>query len=384
MSVDTERSSKIDSLISLIEKEHGKGTVQFGERKVERIPVISSTGSIKLDTAIGVGGLPRGKIVEIYGPESGGKTTLTIHLIRECQKANGVAAFIDAEHALDPSWVTKIGANYKNILFSQPDSGEEALDIVETMVDSGVVDLIIVDSVAALVPKAEIEGDMGDSHMGLQARLMSQACRKLTAKISKSKCTVVFINQLRHKIGVMFGSPETTTGGNALKFYASLRLDVRNSEISKDKDGEVGQTSKTIKVKVVKNKVAPPFKIAEITLNTNDDLKLYGFSKEAEILDLAVKYDLIKKLGTWYSYKDEKIGQGYDNSVRFLKENSSICDEIYVKLEPLLFNSEDTSFESELDKAIEENSEGKTRKRRTKETVEEAPVVLDESKISEG
>lgn len=384
MSVDTERSSKIDSLISLIEKEHGKGTVQFGERKVERIPVISSTGSIKLDTAIGVGGLPRGKIVEIYGPESGGKTTLTIHLIRECQKAKGVAAFIDAEHALDPSWVTKIGANYKNILFSQPDSGEEALDIVETMVDSGVVDLIIVDSVAALVPKAEIEGDMGDSHMGLQARLMSQACRKLTAKISKSKCTVVFINQLRHKIGVMFGSPETTTGGNALKFYASLRLDVRNCEVSKDKDGEVGQTSKTIKVKVVKNKVAPPFKIAEITLNTNDDLKLYGFSKEAEILDLAVKYDLIKKLGNWYSYKDEKIGQGYDNSVRFLKENSSICDEIYVKLEPLLFNSEDTSFESELDKAIEENSEGKTRKRRTKETVEEAPVVLDESKISEG
>lgn len=384
MSVDTERSSKIDSLISLIEKEHGKGTVQFGERKVERIPVISSTGSIKLDTAIGVGGLPRGKIVEIYGPESGGKTTLTIHLIRECQKAKGVAAFIDAEHALDPSWVTKIGANYKNILFSQPDSGEEALDVVETMVDSGVVDLIIVDSVAALVPKAEIEGDMGDSHMGLQARLMSQACRKLTAKISKSKCTVVFINQLRHKIGVMFGSPETTTGGNALKFYASLRLDVRNCEISKDKDGEVGQTSKTIKVKVVKNKVAPPFKIAEITLNTNDDLKLYGFSKEAETLDLAVKYDLIKKLGTWYSYKDEKIGQGYDNSVRFLKENSSICDEIYVKLEPLLFNSEDTSFESELDKAIEENSEGKTRKRRTKETVEEAPVVLDENKISEG
>ncbi len=384
MSVDNEKSLKIDSLISLIEKEHGKGTVQFGERKIERIPVISSTGSLKLDTAIGVGGLPRGKIVEIYGPESGGKTTLTIHLIRECQKAGGVAAFVDAEHALDPSWVTKIGANYKNILFSQPDSGEEALDIVETMVDSGVVDLIIVDSVAALVPKAEIEGDMGDSHMGLQARLMSQACRKLTAKISKSKCTVVFINQLRMKIGVMFGSPETTTGGNALKFYASIRLDVRQSEVTKDKDGEVGQTSKVIKVKVVKNKVAPPFKIAEITLNTNEDLKLYGFSREAEILDLAAKYNIVKKLGTWYSYNDDKIGQGYDNSVRFLKENPTVCSEIYSKLEPLLFNSEDTSFESELDKAMEENAEGKTRKRRTKETAGEAPVELDESKISEG
>ena len=384
MSVDNEKSLKIDSLISLIEKEHGKGTVQFGERKIERIPVISSTGSLKLDTAIGVGGLPRGKIVEIYGPESGGKTTLTIHLIRECQKAGGVAAFVDAEHALYPSWVTKIGANYKNILFSQPDSGEEALDIVETMVDSGVVDLIIVDSVAALVPKAEIEGDMGDSHMGLQARLMSQACRKLTAKISKSKCTVVFINQLRMKIGVMFGSPETTTGGNALKFYASIRLDVRQSEVTKDKDGEVGQTSKVIKVKVVKNKVAPPFKIAEITLNTNEDLKLYGFSREAEILDLAAKYNIVKKLGTWYSYNDDKIGQGYDNSVRFLKENPTVSSEIYSKLEPLLFNSEDTSFESELDKAMEENAEGKTRKRRTKETAGEAPVELDESKISEG
>ena len=297
-----ERKRAIDAAMGQIEKQFGKGSImRLGANSAVAIPVIS-TGSLDLDIALGIGGLPVGRIVEIYGPESSGKTTLMLSTIAQAQKKGGIAAFIDAEHALDPSYAKKLGVNIDDLLVSQPDNGEEALEICESLVRSNAIDIIVIDSVAALVPKAEIEGDMGDSHMGLQARLMSQALRKLTGTISKSKTTVVFINQIRMKIGVMFGSPETTTGGNALKFYASVRMDIRKIETLKDKEDPIGNR---VRVKVVKNKCAPPFKQAEFDVMFNS-----GINKESSIIDLAVKHEIIVKGGSWYSYNGEKIGQG--------------------------------------------------------------------------
>ncbi len=302
-----------------IEKQFGKGTImRLGEsthQNVETFP----TGSVSLDLALG-GGIPRGRIIEVYGPESSGKTTLTLHAIAEVQKKGGVAAFIDAEHALDPQYAQRIGVNLENLLVSQPDNGEQALEIVESLVRSNAVDLIVVDSVAALVPQAEIEGDMGDSHMGLQARLMSQALRKLTAIISKSKSTVIFINQLRMKIGVMFGNPETTTGGNALKFYASLRMDIRRIAQIKQGEGVVGNRTR---VKVVKNKIAPPFREAEFDIMYNE-----GISREGDVLDLATAKEIVEKSGAWFSYKGEKIGQGREATKGYLKENPKVLEEL--------------------------------------------------------
>lgn len=309
--------------VETIEKQFGKGTImRLGETShanVETFP----TGAVSLDLALG-GGIPRGRIIEVYGPESSGKTTLTLHAIAEVQKRGGVAAFIDAEHALDPNYAQKIGVNLDNLLVSQPDNGEQALEIVETLVRSNAVDLIVVDSVAALVPQAEIEGDMGDSHMGLQARLMSQALRKLTAIISKSKSTVIFINQLRMKIGVMFGNPETTTGGNALKFYASLRMDIRR--ISQIKQGESVIGNRT-RVKVVKNKIAPPFREAEFDIMYNE-----GISKEGDVLDLAVAKEIVEKSGAWFAYGGEKIGQGREASKQYLRDNPKVMAEITKKV----------------------------------------------------
>ncbi|MEE1305870.1 MAG: recombinase RecA [Agathobacter sp.] len=308
----------LDAAIAQIEKQYGKGSVmKLGDNSahmnVETIP----TGSLSLDIALGLGGLPKGRIIEIYGPESSGKTTVALHCVAEAQKRGGIAGFIDAEHALDPVYAKKIGVDIDNLYISQPDSGEQALEITETMVRSGAVDIVVVDSVAALVPKAEIEGDMGDSHVGLQARLMSQALRKLTAVISKSNCVVIFINQLREKVGVMFGNPETTTGGRALKFYSSVRLDVRRVESLKQA-GEI--TGNHVRVKVVKNKVAPPFKEAEFDIMFGE-----GISKEGDILDLATNLGVISKSGAWYAYEGEKIGQGRENAKIYLKENEDFC-----------------------------------------------------------
>ncbi|MDB5182549.1 MAG: Protein RecA [Candidatus Saccharibacteria bacterium] len=309
--------------VETIEKQFGKGTImRLGETShanVETFP----TGALSLDLALG-GGIPKGRIIEVYGPESSGKTTLTLHAIAEVQKRGGVAAFIDAEHALDPVYAQKIGVNLDNLLVSQPDNGEQALEIVETLVRSNAVDLIVVDSVAALVPQAEIEGDMGDSHMGLQARLMSQALRKLTAIISKSKSTVIFINQLRMKIGVMFGNPETTTGGNALKFYASLRMDIRRISQIKAGDAVIGNRTR---VKVVKNKVAPPFREAEFDIMYNE-----GISKEGDVLDLAVAKEIVEKSGAWFAYNDAKIGQGREASKQYLRDNPKVMEEIAKKV----------------------------------------------------
>lgn len=309
--------------VDTIEKQFGKGTImRLGETthaNVETFP----TGAVSLDLALG-GGIPRGRIIEVYGPESSGKTTLTLHAIAEVQKRGGVAAFIDAEHALDPTYAQKIGVNLDNLLVSQPDNGEQALEIVETLVRSNAVDLIVVDSVAALVPQAEIEGDMGDSHMGLQARLMSQALRKLTAIISKSKSTVIFINQLRMKIGVMFGNPETTTGGNALKFYASLRMDIRRISQIKQGDAVIGNRTR---VKVVKNKIAPPFREAEFDIMYNE-----GISKEGDVLDLAVGKEIVEKSGAWFAYGGEKIGQGREASKQYLRDNPKVMAEITKKV----------------------------------------------------
>jgi recombination protein RecA len=309
--------------VETIEKQFGKGTImRLGETShanVETFP----TGAVSLDLALG-GGIPRGRIIEVYGPESSGKTTLTLHAIAEVQKRGGVAAFIDAEHALDPTYAQKIGVNLDNLLVSQPDNGEQALEIVETLVRSNAVDLIVVDSVAALVPQAEIEGDMGDSHMGLQARLMSQALRKLTAIISKSKSTVIFINQLRMKIGVMFGNPETTTGGNALKFYASLRMDIRRISQIKSGDTVIGNRTR---VKVVKNKIAPPFREAEFDIMYNE-----GISKEGDVLDLAVGKEIVEKSGAWFAYGGEKIGQGREASKQYLRDNPKVMAEIVKKV----------------------------------------------------
>ena len=315
-----QKEKTLDLAISQIEKQFGQGSImRMGEDSIVKIEGIS-TGSISLNAALGIGGIPRGRITEIYGPESSGKTTLSLHIIAEAQKSGGYAAFIDAEHAMDPEYAKKLGVDTDNLLISQPDTGEQALDITETLVRSGALDVIVIDSVAALVPKAELDGDMGDSHMGLQARLMSQALRKLTGTVSKSRTSVIFINQIRHKIGVMFGSPETTTGGNALKFYASIRLDIRRIGQIKEGDQVVGNRTR---VKVVKNKVAPPFKNTEFDIMYGE-----GISYEGDLLDLAVQADIVNKMGAWYSFNKEKIGQGKENAKRYLQDNENICTEI--------------------------------------------------------
>ena len=323
-----DKQKALDAALAQIEKAYGKGSVmKLGDENANLNVESTPTGSLSLDIALGIGGIPKGRIVEIYGPESSGKTTVALHMVSEVQKRGGIAGFIDAEHALDPVYARNIGVDIDNLYISQPDNGEQAMEITETMVRSGAVDIVVVDSVAALVPKAEIEGDMGDSHMGLQARLMSQALRKLTGVISKSNCTVIFINQLREKIGVMFGNPETTTGGRALKFYASVRLDVRRTDYIKA-DGE--QIGNHVKVKVVKNKVAPPFKEAEFDIMFGK-----GISKEGDIIDLAVGCSVIEKSGAWYAYMGEKIGQGRENAKRYLEQNPAVCDEIVAKVREL-------------------------------------------------
>ena len=320
-----EKLKALDVALVQIEKQYGKGAVMklgdpSAQMNVETIP----TGSLSLDIALGLGGIPKGRIIEIYGPESSGKTTVTLHMIAEVQKRGGIAGFIDAEHALDPVYAKNIGVDIDNLYISQPDNGEQALEITETMVRSGAIDIVVVDSVAALVPKAEIDGDMGDSHVGLQARLMSQALRKLTAVISKSNCTVVFINQLREKVGVMFGNPETTTGGRALKFYSSVRLDVRRIEALKQGGEVIGNRTR---VKVVKNKIAPPFKEAEFDIMFGK-----GISKEGDIVDLASNVGIINKSGAWFAYEGNKIGQGRENAKQYLRDNPAVCDEIENKV----------------------------------------------------
>ena len=319
--INEEKQKALEAALGHIEKQYGKGSVmKLGDSSSNMVVEAVPTGSLGLDIALGVGGVPKGRIVEIYGPESSGKTTVALHMVAEVQKRGGIAGFIDAEHALDPVYAKNIGVDIDNLYISQPDNGEQALEITETMVRSGAVDIVIVDSVAALVPKAEIEGDMGDSHVGLHARLMSQALRKLTAAISRSNCVVIFINQLREKVGVMVGNPETTTGGRALKFYASVRLDVRRTETLKQGGEMVGNH---VKVKVVKNKVAPPFKQAEFDIMFGT-----GISREGEILDLASECNVVNKSGAWYSYNGERIGQGRENVKIFLKDHPEICEEI--------------------------------------------------------
>lgn len=320
-----EKLKALDAALVQIEKQYGKGAVMklgdpAAQMNVETIP----TGSLSLDIALGLGGIPKGRIIEIYGPESSGKTTVTLHMVAEVQKRGGIAGFIDAEHALDPSYAKNIGVDVDNLYISQPDNGEQALEITETMVRSGAIDIVVVDSVAALVPKAEIDGDMGDSHVGLQARLMSQALRKLTAVISKSNCTVVFINQLREKVGVMFGSPETTTGGRALKFYSSVRLDVRRIESLKQSGEVIGNRTR---VKIVKNKIAPPFKEAEFDIMFGE-----GISFEGDVLDLAAENNIVNKSGAWYAYEGNKIGQGRENAKQYLKEHPETCKEVERKV----------------------------------------------------
>ncbi|MCC8359594.1 recombinase RecA [Salinimicrobium sediminilitoris] len=328
MSNEKEKEAKLKALkltLDKMDKTYGKGTVmKMSDQSVLDVDVIPS-GSLGLDLALGVGGYPRGRVIEIYGPESSGKTTLTLHAIAEAQKAGGIAAFIDAEHAFDRFYAEKLGIDLENLIISQPDNGEQALEITDNLIRSGAIDIIVIDSVAALTPKSEIEGEMGDSKMGLHARLMSQALRKLTASISKTHCTVIFINQLREKIGVMFGNPETTTGGNALKFYASIRLDIRRSTQIKDSNSEV-QGNKT-RVKVVKNKVAPPFKTAEFDIMYGE-----GVSKIGEIIDIGVDYEIIKKSGSWFSYEDTKLGQGRDAVKILLKDNPDLMEELETKI----------------------------------------------------
>ncbi len=315
-----DRGKALDAALAQIERAFGKGSVmRLGQRETVEAEIISS-GSLGLDIALGIGGLPKGRIIEIYGPESSGKTTLTLHVAAEAQKVGGTCAFIDAEHALDPSYARKLGVNIDELIISQPDTGEQALEIADTLVRSGGVDVLIIDSVAALVPKAELEGDMGDSHMGLQARLMSQALRKLAGSISKTNCMVIFINQIRQKIGVMFGNPETTTGGNALKFYASIRLDIRRIGAIKDKDLVTGNQTR---VKVVKNKMAPPFRVVDFDIMYGE-----GISKRGELIDLGVQAGVIEKAGSWYSYGTQRIGQGRESTKNFLKENPEIADQI--------------------------------------------------------
>ena len=322
---NSEKSKALQAALAQIEKQFGKGTImRLGEGEVIADIQVVSTGSLGLDIALGVGGLPRGRVIEIYGPESSGKTTLTLQVISEMQRLGGTCAFVDAEHALDIQYAQNLGVNLQELLVSQPDTGEQALEIVDSLVRSGAVDLVVIDSVAALTPKAEIEGDMGDSLPGLQARLMSQALRKLTATIKKTNCTVIFINQIRMKIGVMFGSPETTTGGNALKFYASVRLDIRRTGTIKKGDDAIGNETK---VKVVKNKVAPPFKTAEFDILFGE-----GISREGEVIDMGVTAKIVDKSGAWYAYQGEKIGQGRDNAREFLRENPALAREIENKV----------------------------------------------------
>jgi len=333
--MSSEKEAKLKALkltLDKLDKAYGKGTVmKMSDQAIEDVDAISS-GSLGLDIALGVGGYPRGRVIEIYGPESSGKTTLTLHAIAEAQKAGGIAAFIDAEHAFDRFYAENLGVDIDNLIISQPDNGEQALEIADNLIRSGAIDIVVIDSVAALTPKSEIEGEMGDSKMGLHARLMSQALRKLTASISKTKCTVIFINQLREKIGVMFGNPETTTGGNALKFYCSVRLDIRRSTQIKDTDGNV-KGNKT-RVKVVKNKVAPPFRLAEFDIMYGE-----GVSKVGEILDLAVEHEIVKKSGSWFSYGDTKLGQGRDAVKLLIKDNPDLMDELEEKVRALINGS---------------------------------------------
>ena len=324
MSIEQEKLNALNQALGKIEKEFGKGSVmKLGEATSMAIDVIS-TGSIGLDIAVGIGGLPKGRIIEVYGPESSGKTTVALHTVAEAQKQGGIAAFIDAEHALDPVYAKALGVDIDNLIISQPDTGEQALEIAEALIRSGAIDIIVVDSVAALVPRAEIEGDMGDSHVGLQARLMSQALRKLTGSIKKSNCVAIFINQLREKVGIMFGNPETTTGGRALKFYSSVRLDVRKIDTIKQGDKVLGSRTR---VKVVKNKVAPPFKQAEFDIMYGE-----GISKVGDLLDIASDIDIVKKSGAWYSYNDTKLGQGRENVKKFLQDNPDLIMEIDEKV----------------------------------------------------
>ncbi len=319
-----EKDKALDAAISQIERAFGKGSImRMGQSSNVDIEAIS-TGSLGIDIALGIGGMPKGRIIEIYGPESSGKTTLALSVIAQAQKKGGTCAFIDAEHALDPSYAKKIGVDVENLLISQPDAGEQALEIADTLVRSGAIDVLVVDSVAALVPKAELEGEMGDSHMGLQARLMSQALRKLTATVARSNTLIIFINQIRMKIGVMFGNPETTTGGNALKFYASVRIDIRRIGAIKDKDDVIGSQTR---VKIVKNKVAPPFKVVDFDIMYGE-----GISKTGELIDLGVKSGIIEKAGAWFSYKGDKIGQGRENAKNFLREHPEVADEIETKI----------------------------------------------------
>ncbi|MDD3370609.1 MAG: recombinase RecA [Alphaproteobacteria bacterium] len=323
--MNSDRQKALDAALNQIERAFGKGSVmKLGAKEAATEIDTISTGSLGLDIALGVGGLPRGRIIEIYGPESSGKTTLALHVVAQAQKAGGACAFVDAEHALDPSYARKLGVDIENLLISQPDAGEQALEIADTLVRSGAIDVLVVDSVAALVPRAELEGEMGDSHMGLQARLMSQALRKLTGSISKSRCMVIFINQIRMKIGVMFGNPETTTGGNALKFYASVRLDIRRIGSIKDRDTVVGNQTR---VKVVKNKLAPPFRTVEFDIMYGE-----GVSKTGELIDLGAQAGVIEKSGAWFSYDGQRIGQGRENAKSFLRDNPQIADAIEQKI----------------------------------------------------
>ena len=325
MGTDSKKTKALDLAINQIDRQFGKGAImRMGDDHISMSDNVISTGCLSLDVALGVGGVPKGRIIEIFGPESSGKTTLTLHVVAEAQKAGGYAAFIDAEHAMDPEYAKNLGVNLDELLVSQPDSGEQSLEITETLVRSGALDVIVVDSVAALVPRAELEGEMGDSHMGLQARLMSQALRKLTGTVSKSNTTVIFVNQIREKIGVMFGNPETTPGGRALKFYSSVRMDIRRITSLKDGTDMVGNRTR---VKVVKNKVAPPFKMTEF-----DIMYGKGISKEGDIIDLAIKGDIVEKMGAWFSYGDMKIGQGKENSKKYLLENPDIYEEIIKKV----------------------------------------------------
>ena len=350
--INEEKQKALEAALGHIEKQYGKGSVmKLGDSSSNMVVEAVPTGSLGLDIALGVGGVPKGRIVEIYGPESSGKTTVALHMVAEVQKRGGIAGFIDAEHALDPVYAKNIGVDIDNLYISQPDNGEQALEITETMVRSGAVDIVIVDSVAALVPKAEIEGDMGDSHVGLHARLMSQALRKLTAAISRSNCVVIFINQLREKVGVMFGNPETTTGGRALKFYASVLLDVRRTETLKQGGEMVGNH---VKVKVVKNKVAPPFKQAEFDIMFGT-----GISREGEILDLASECNVVNKSGAWYSYNGERIGQGRENVKIFLKDHPEICEEIekQVRIQYHLLPEEEAAQQNPASQDAEEEQE---------------------------